>query len=124
MYLKVETYTNVEDKRRFKRIDANLPLQYKNLRKIGESPTGSSAKNLSEGGVCFKSSEFISLACRMVVEITVPTSEKPVKAITKVAWIRRIPNTEQYELGNQFLDMTKEDKVHVSNFVKQAMSST
>lgn len=119
----METYTRTEDKRRFKRIDTSLPLQYKNLRKIGDNPTGSLAKNISEGGVCFKSSEFISLACRMVVEITVPTSVKPIKAITKVAWIKRIPNTEQYELGNQFLDMTKEDKAHVSNFVKQVMPS-
>lgn len=119
----METYTQVEDKRRFKRIDANLPVNYRNLRKIGESPTGSSAKNISEGGVCFKSSEFISLACRMVVEITIPNSEKPVKAITKVAWIKRIPNTEHYELGNQFLDMTKEDKAHISNFIKQIMPS-
>ena len=119
----METNTYVEDNRRFKRIDTSLPLQYRNLRKIGENPIGSSAKNLSEGGVCFKSSEFISLACRMVVEITVPTSLKPVKAITKVAWIRRVPNSEQYELGNQFLDMTKEDKVHISNFVKQAIPS-
>ncbi|MBP7056235.1 MAG: PilZ domain-containing protein [Candidatus Omnitrophica bacterium] len=119
----METHTHVEDKRRFKRIDTSLPLQYRNLRKIGDNPIDSSAKNISEGGVCFKSKEFISLACRMVVEITVPNSGKPIKAITKVAWIRRIPNSEHYELGNQFLDMTKEDKVHISNFVKQITPS-
>ncbi len=119
MYIKVETSTHIDEKRRFKRVDVNVPLSYKNLRKAGDVSTNSSVRNLSEGGVCFKSSEFISLACRMVVEIAVPTAAKPVKAITKVAWIRRIPNSEQYELGNQFLDMTKEDKVHISNFIKQ-----
>ena len=119
----METFTQVDDKRKFKRAVADLPLQYKNLRKVGEQSIGSLAKNISEGGVCFKSNEFISLACRMVVEISVPTVEKPIKAITKVAWIRRIPNTEQYELGNQFLDMTKEDKAHINNFIKQLLGS-
>jgi len=118
----VETITRTEEHRRFKRIDAGLPLQYKNLRKIAESSVGSVARNISEGGVCFKSSEFISLACRMVVEINVPTAPKPIKAITKVAWIKRIPNSESYELGNQFLDMTKEDKNHISSFIKQALT--
>lgn len=119
----METYTQTEEKRRYRRISAGLPLQYKNLRKLGENPTGSLAENISEGGVCFKSKEFISLACRMVIEISVPTASKPIKAIAKVAWIKRIPNSEQYELGNQFLDMTKEDKVHVTNFINQAMPS-
>jgi c-di-GMP-binding flagellar brake protein YcgR len=118
----VETFTQIEDKRRFKRMSADLPLQYKNLRKVGDAPVGSVARNISEGGVCFKSNEFISLACRMVVEIAIPTSEKPIKAITKVAWIRRIPNSEHYELGNQFLDMTKEDKLHINTFIKQLNS--
>lgn len=85
---------------------------------MSENPTGSLAKNISEGGVCFNSKEFISLACRMVIEFSIPTIAKPVKAITKVAWIRRIPNSESYELGNQFLDMTKEDKAHVANYIK------
>ena len=119
----METFTQTEDKRKFKRVGADLALQYRNLRKIGETPTGSVARNISEGGVCFKSSEFISLACRMVVEISIPTSIRPIKAITKVAWIRRLPNSEHYELGNQFLDMTKEDKLHINNFIKQLQSN-
>ena len=119
----METYTQVDEKRRFKRIAAELPLHYKNLRKVGDSPVGSIAKNISEGGVCFKTNEFISLACRMVVEITVPKITRPVKAITKVAWIRLVPNTEQYELGNQFLDMTKEDKAHINDFIKQTTTT-
>ena len=71
--------------------------------------------------MCFRSSEFISLACRLVVEINLPTSPKPIKAITKVAWIRKLPVADQYELGNQFLDMAKEDKEKVVEFVKKSL---
>lgn len=123
MRLQVDTYNSIktEENRRFKRLDFNLPLQYKNLRKASENAAGSLTRNLSEGGVCFRASEFISLACRLVVEINLPTNPKPIKAITKVAWIRKVPATDQYELGNQFLDMGKEDKEKIVDFVKKSL---
>jgi c-di-GMP-binding flagellar brake protein YcgR len=111
------------DKRRFPRVKVGVPLQYKNLKKINDVPSGALTKNLCEGGVCFKTNEFISLACRLVVEITIPTSAKPIKAISKIAWIRKLPAGNQYEMGNQFLEMAKEDKVHITNFVNGLMSS-
>jgi Tfp pilus assembly protein PilZ len=88
-----------------------------------ELPTGSIARNLSGGGVCFQTSKFVSLASRLVVEISIPTSMKPIRAISKVAWIRRMPASDQYELGNQFLEITKEDKNNILNFVNQSLSA-
>jgi c-di-GMP-binding flagellar brake protein YcgR len=114
----------VADKRRYKRADLNLPVQYKNLRQSGDGSVGSLTRNLSEGGVCFKSGKFISLACRLVLEISLPNSVKPVKAISKVAWIRKVPSSDQYELGNQFLEITREDKAHIMNFVNDALQSS
>lgn len=119
----MENFINVEDKRRYKRVDSSVPIRYKNLRIATELPAGATSKNLSEGGVCFHTNKFISLACRLVVEISIPTSVKPIKAISKVAWIRRIPSTDQYELGNQFLEINKEDKTNILNFVNQSLSS-
>ena len=117
----MENFASVEEKRRHKRVESSFPVQYRNLRKAGVMPAGSMTQNLSEGGVCFKSNEFVSLACRLVVEISLPNIPKPVKAISKVAWIRKIPSTDQYELGNQFLEITKEDRANIMNFVNQAM---
>lgn len=59
----------------------------------------------------------------MVVEISVPTAAKPIKAITKVAWIKRLPDSESYELGNQFLDMSKEDKAQINAYIKQLLGT-
>lgn len=115
---------SVENKRRHKRLDSTFPIQYRNLRKVGVIPVGSMTRNLSEGGVCFNSKEFVSLACRLVVEISLPNTTKPIKAISKIAWIRKLPATDQYELGNQFLEITKEDKANIMNFVNQTMSPT
>ncbi|MDP2913254.1 MAG: PilZ domain-containing protein [Candidatus Omnitrophota bacterium] len=118
-----ENTGSVVEKRRFTRVKVGVPLQYKNLKKSLDISSGALTRNLSEGGVCFKTTEFISLACRLVVEITIPTSVKPIKAISKIAWIRKLPAGNQYELGNQFLEMAKEDKLHISNFINESLNT-
>jgi len=117
----MENFSAAGERRRHKRSDVVASVQYKNLKKSGEPSLGSVSRNLSEGGVCFKSNAFISLACRMVLEITLPTLPKPIKAISKVAWIKKIPAGDQYELGNQFLEMTKEDRIHIANFMNKIL---
>ena len=118
----METRTDsAVERRRFQRIDSNLPLRYKNL-KTATVPMGSVTKDISEGGMRFKTNEFISLACRLVVEITLPMAPKPIKAISKVAWIRKLSSGDQYELGNQFLGISKEDKAIVMDYVNRLNS--
>ena len=115
----MENFSEIVDKRKYARVNSSLPLHYRNLKVAGDPTVESSSRNLSEGGVCFKSSRFISLACRLVLEITLPAQPKPIKAITKVAWIKRIPDSEQYELGNQFLEITREDKARVAEYISK-----
>lgn len=115
----MDTQLNKFTERRIsQRIDSNLPVRYKNL-KITAAPTGSLTKDISEGGIRFKTNEFISLACRLVVEITLPTIQRPVKAISKVAWIRKTSSDNQYELGNQFLEISKEDRAAITDYVSR-----
>ncbi len=115
----METRTeNIVERRRFPRIDSNLSLRYRNLR-TATVPIGSLTKDIGEGGVRFKTNEFISLACRLVVEVTLPTSQRPIKAISKVAWIRKLSSGEQYELGNQFLEISKEDRGLITDYVSR-----
>jgi len=118
-----ERLIEVEEKRRFPRVESSVPIQYKNLK----TPTGQTinltTKDLGEGGVRFVSDQFISLACRLIVEIKLPTISKPIKAISKVAWIRKVPIGNQYDVGNQFLEMSREDKENVANFVNKLITS-
>lgn len=109
---------NSTERRRSPRIDSNLPLKYRNL-KLTNLPLGSLTKDISEGGVSFKTNEFISLACRLVVEIAIPTLQRPIKAISKVAWIRKNTSEDHYELGNQFLEISKEDKAVIADYVNR-----
>lgn len=104
------------ERRKFQRVDSNLSVRYKNL-KTATVPISSLTKNIGEGGIRFRTNEFISLACRLVVEITLPALARPVKAISKVAWIRKVSPGDQYELGNQFLEISKDDRAAISDYV-------
>jgi c-di-GMP-binding flagellar brake protein YcgR len=116
-------FDNITERRRFQRISSNLPVRYRNL-KTAAIPTGSITKDISEGGIRFKTNEFISLACRLVVEITIPTTPKPIKAISKVAWIRKVSSGDQYELGNQFLEIAKEDRAIITDYVSKLSAAS
>lgn len=115
-------FKGVEERRRYLRVESSLPVKYKNLRNVGVVSIGSLSKDICEGGVRFRTNEFISLACRLVVEVSLPTSPKPVKAISKVAWIRKAAG-DYYEVGNQFLEITKEDKSHINDFVTNVLKA-
>ena len=112
------------DRRRFTRIDSTVPLQYKKLKESSEGTIGAITQDVSEGGAKFLANEFLPLATRLVVELFLPAQPKPIKAISKVAWIRKAPSGEQYEIGNQFLDVDKGDKNQLSEYVKRTQEKT
>ena len=113
----------VDEKRKFKRVKTHIPVKYRKLREgAGSVGFGSLSRDLSQGGVQFRVEEFISMACGLIVEVDIPMLTRPVKAISKVAWIRKVASGDDYEIGNQFLEISKEDKKHVSEYIEQLVS--
>lgn len=106
------------EKRKYPRLETHIPVRY---RKLGDAEgvlrSSTITKDLSAGGVHFKANEFISMACRLIVELDMPMFVKPVKAISKVAWIRKGNSEDTYEIGNQFLEISKKDKDLVEEYL-------
>jgi len=106
------------EQRKSPRVKTHIPVRFRKLREgAGIDGASSISKNLSEGGIRFRTNEFISMACRLILELDIPMFTKPVKAISKVAWIRKSPSGEDYEVGNQFLEISKKDKGLISEYV-------
>ena len=105
------------DNRKHVRLQSRFPLKYKDLRQEGEVPRGTITKNISEGGVRFRSDRFISLACRLVLELNLPALDNPIRAVSKVTWIKKLPAGEDYEVGNKFLEISREDRETIRDFV-------
>jgi len=97
-----------------------FPVQYKSLKALAESDRGALTKDVSEGGIRFIGNEFITLSNRLVLTIVLPAPYRSIKAISKVAWIRKVPMGEQYEIANQFLNLSEEDKKLLRNCIKRS----
>ena len=112
------------ERRKFERVNSTIPLQYKKLKELSEGTIGAITHDVSEGGARFIANEFLPLASRLVVELFLPAQPRPVKAIAKVAWIKKASSGEQYIVGNQFLDITRDDKGQLIEYVKRVQTIT
>ncbi|MFH0732570.1 MAG: PilZ domain-containing protein [Candidatus Omnitrophota bacterium] len=110
----------VKEKRASTRIKARLPLQFKDIQRPMETYSGTLTRDICEGGVSFSSAEFLSVFTRLLVEVSVPSFARVIKAISKVAWIQKQPRGSQYLVGLQFLDMTEEDKKQLASFIAKS----
>ena len=108
------------DKRRFPRVSARFPIRYKELRGNTYLSKGTLTKDLSKGGARFRTDRFMSLACHLFVELDLPHALKSIKTISKVAWIRKLPVGDDYEVGTQFLAMTSQDESKINDCVEKA----
>lgn len=111
------------EKRKSPRIESRFPLKYRDMKRSGEEFRGTVSKNISEGGIRFRSDRFISLACRLVVELNLPAIAKPIRAVSKITWIKKLPVGDDYEVGNQFLEIAREDKEIIREFVKTELET-
>ena len=112
--------TKGPEKRQHPRVETHLPVRY---RKLDEpwSPmkTGTITRNLSKGGLRFRAKEFISRSCRMVMELDV-SAPRPVKAISRVSWIKKCSHGEEFDVGSHFLEMTGADRKTLFFFMDAA----
>lgn len=106
------------EKRKSPRIRTGIPLQYKELHGNTYLAKGALTKDLSDGGARFITDRFIGLACHLMLEMQLPSVAKSIKAISKPAWVRKIPHGNDYEIGSQFLALTSEDASLLYGFTK------
>lgn len=112
-----ETQRVFEEKRKSPRFVLGAPVEYRTLKGSPETKRGSLSSDISVGGVRFITEEFLSLTARMVLDVTLPLPERPFSAVSKIAWIRKLPAGDKYEVGSQFLEISKDDKNRLSNYM-------
>lgn len=102
--------TDYNEKRKVNRIGLRIPLQYREISESGAETQGTLTINMGEGGARFTTDRFIPLERHMVVETVLPSNQKLIKAVSKVAWIRKLPYCDEYEVGINFVSISKQDR--------------
>ena len=90
-----------EEKRRFVRITFKQPVQFqwKDPVPLG----GSLSFDLSEGGIRIRLNDFIPLAAELPLQIQLAI-EQAVDCIGRVVWIRKVPSSDSYHAGLEFIE--------------------
>src|SRR3989338_8112893 len=94
-----------DNKRRFKRIGFREPVSYQTIQ--GSHFGGCLGLDLSAGGLRFYFSDFLAPQTEMVFNF--PLRYQYRASINgKVAWVQKLPHSEQYQIGVEF-DRTTEN---------------
>ena len=105
------------EKRSSRRAKCQAISKFKNL--DSESPATfyeTFISDISEGGIRFRSPKFIPVHHRLSFKIDVPKHPN-IEAVAKPAWIKELPNLEQYDIGAQFVILSDTDKTLLKNFI-------
>lgn len=108
------------EKRQSPRAKTSIPVRYKELRDGAETVgIGSFTSDVSKDGLRFVTNRFVSTACRLILELDIPTLTKPIKALSKVAWIQKANAGDdyQYQVGSQFMEITKKDQERIATYL-------
>lgn len=112
------------ERRKHLRVNSSLTLRIKKL--YGDTYIDENAitKDLSAAGVRFESGYPITLNSRLLLEIDLPNIKGALRALSRVVWIRKLDTGNNFEFGNDFLSIKKEDAAIISDYTEKLLLRT
>lgn len=105
----------VDEKRKHKRINVSLPVNYATL-EIPEKRCGNAVcKDISQGGVKIILDRFYPHKTKFLLKVDLENVRRVIESIAETIWSFNEPYSNRYYAGLQFIDMNKENK----NILKQ-----
>ena len=77
-------------------------------------------KDLAVGGLRSLSPAALPAASAVRIELILSTEREPVRVRGRVAWFRTIPESDQFDVGIAFDDLSDADKRRLSAYVERA----
>ena len=105
-----ESSLSTAERRRFPRVKAGLPVEFRPLTQPGLRLAGSLSQNLSAGGVRLTTSRFLARDSRHVVLFTPPGAGRQIRAVARVSWVQERPFGDFCDCGLEFVEITPEDQ--------------
>ena len=92
-------------------------MRYRKIDAEAQAFKGSLMQNISEGGVCLSTYEFLPLHIKLAMEIPLVPGSSPIRGTSRVAWVKSSAFGDQYEVGAEFTDITQEEILRIGKFV-------
>lgn len=114
-----EATLSTAERRRFPRVKAGLPVEFRQLTQPERQMAGSLSRDLSAGGVRLTTSRFLARDSRLVVLFTPPGAGRQIRAVARVAWVQERPFGEFCDCGLEFVEITAEDQGTIAGLVER-----
>jgi hypothetical protein len=93
------------EKRKCERVDVRFPIKFRDVRASVAASLGAQGKDISLGGLRFQTESFIPRNANLVLEFFLPESEKTIRAVSKVTWLKVLPSGYRFEVGSEFTEI-------------------
>ena len=113
----------IVERRQLPRLPFTKPVQYRSLFKAPRVYTGSIAGDLSASGLRITNAVPLSKEDRLVLLFSLPDSAQTIRTIARVACQRERPFEAGYESGQQFIEITPEDRDSIAGYVERGVVS-
>jgi c-di-GMP-binding flagellar brake protein YcgR len=109
------------ERRKYIRIPESLSVVYEVV--PGQTKKEYSTKDISQGGMRFLINEFIPKDSRLRIEISFPGTLFNFATWVKCMWIRKVPYTDRYEIGVEFVDTPLKAVDYLNSFIKDYLAT-
>lgn len=110
------------ERRKFIRVPEEATISYKILPnpKIEMFFT----RDISQGGIRFFVSEEIPKDSLIEIRLTISKIPFSFKAVVKTKWVKKEPHGERYEIGVEFVNLSKEATEHLVQYIHNAINKS
>ena len=113
--------SGMEEKRKSPRAACDLPASFHRSPAVQPRLFEVLVDDISEGGVCFHSSEFLGLQEKVLLKLNLP-KRQPIEVMAQPAWTREAPSINRFKTGLRFLSIGEEDRQTLRNFVSVSLA--
>ena len=106
----------MNEKRKFIRILESAEISYRLISKV--KLRGTLSKDISKGGLRFTVREFVPKDSILKIKINLKKIPLSFETTGKVKWIRRMPASENFEIGVEFVEITKSVLMHLDQYIQ------
>ncbi len=105
----------MDERRQHQRIRAYRPVRL--YKPASAQVVETLTKDLSVEGLRCLSATVVPVSTEFTVEVVCEPGEEPITARGRAVWFRNIPDSEQFDIGVTFLDLTPQTKRRLSVYL-------
>ena len=112
-----------KNKRQFIRLNASvriviIPYEVTDERLLIKDEKDVSTKNISAGGILFRSNQTLPVNSLVEVKIFLPSEPNPIDAIGEIRHMRRLKQSPEFDVGIRFLKIAHADQAKLLQLKK------